>query len=51
MPVIPFDELYGAAGLDLGYSEWMTIDQNRIGSFADVTDDHQVDTRRSRPRR
>jgi len=41
MPVIPFDELYGAAGLDLGYSEWMTIDQNRIGSFADVTDDHQ----------
>jgi acyl dehydratase len=35
------DELRNAAGTDLGYGEWITIDQDRINKFADATDDHQ----------
>lgn len=35
------DELRAAVGEDLGYSEWITIDQPRIDTFADATDDHQ----------
>jgi acyl dehydratase len=35
------DELRDAAGTDLGYSEWITIDQDRINKFADATGDHQ----------
>jgi len=26
---------------DMGHSDWMTIDQNRINQFADATNDHQ----------
>jgi acyl dehydratase len=29
------------AGADLGYSDWVTIDQARIDAFAEVTGDHQ----------
>lgn len=28
-------------GQELGSSQWMTIDQNMINTFADVTQDHQ----------
>ncbi len=35
------EDLRGAAGADLGYSDWITIDQDRINKFADATGDHQ----------
>ena len=35
------DELIGLAGTDLGYSEWVAVDQTRVDQFADATDDHQ----------
>ncbi|KIF73759.1 dehydratase [Streptomyces sp. 150FB] len=35
------DELRAAIGEQLGYSEWLEIDQKRINLFADATDDHQ----------
>jgi acyl dehydratase len=34
-------ELIEAAGTDLGTTEWLEIDQQRINAFADATDDHQ----------
>ncbi|HKS99980.1 MAG TPA: MaoC family dehydratase [Rugosimonospora sp.] len=33
--------LRGAAGTDLGYSDWVLVDQERVNRFADATDDHQ----------
>ncbi len=35
------DELKGAVGTHLGYSEWWEITQDRVNAFADATDDHQ----------
>jgi acyl dehydratase len=35
------DELRAAAGEQLGYSDWLEIDQKRIDLFADATGDHQ----------
>src|SRR5918998_4628117 len=35
------DELRAAAGEQLGTSDWMTIDQQRVNAFADATEDHQ----------
>lgn len=38
-------------GLEIGVSEWVLIDQERINRFADATDDHQwihVDVERAR---
>ncbi len=38
-------------GRELGVSDWLTIDQDRINHFADCTDDHQwihVDVERAR---
>jgi acyl dehydratase len=35
------DELRGAVGSHLGYSEWWEITQDRVDRFADATDDHQ----------
>ena len=35
------DALAAAAGRDLGHTEWITIDQDRINRFADATGDHQ----------
>ncbi|TIC86766.1 MaoC family dehydratase [Nocardioides sp. GY 10113] len=46
-----FDEIEAATGEDLGASEWLTIDQNRVNQFADATGDHQwihVDVERSK---
>lgn len=34
-------ELASLAGTDLGHSDWLTVDQERINTFADATDDHQ----------
>ena len=35
------DELRAAVGTHLGFSEWITIDQARIDTFAEATGDHQ----------
>jgi acyl dehydratase len=35
------DELIKAVGTELGASEWLTIDQDRINLFAEATGDHQ----------
>jgi acyl dehydratase len=35
------DELRAAAGSHLGVSDWITIDQTQIDTFADATLDHQ----------
>jgi acyl dehydratase len=35
------DELRGAVGTQLGVSDWVTIDQTQIDTFADATGDHQ----------
>lgn len=35
------DALSGLVGSDLGTTDWMTVDQSRINTFADATDDHQ----------
>jgi acyl dehydratase len=34
-------EILGMKGTDLGYSDWFTMDQQRVNDFADVTIDHQ----------
>ncbi|MET8428086.1 MaoC family dehydratase [Nocardia sp. NPDC004860] len=36
-----FDDLRAAAGTEIGVSDWITVDQRRIDTFADATDDHQ----------
>ncbi|MFI6096309.1 MaoC family dehydratase [Lentzea sp. NPDC051213] len=35
------DELRALAGTDLGYTDWLQVDQERVNTFADATDDHQ----------
>ncbi len=43
-------EVAEAAGQELGTSDWVTIDQDRVNLFADATGDHQwihVDTERA----
>jgi acyl dehydratase len=45
------DEGIEAVGQELGVSEWIAIEQERIDAFADATDDHQwihVDVKRAR---
>jgi acyl dehydratase len=45
------DELRAAVGEDLGTSDWVLVDPERINVFADATDDHQwihVDPERAR---
>ena len=36
-----FDELDGAVGEELGTSDWLAIEQDRVDAFADATGDHQ----------
>jgi acyl dehydratase len=36
-----YDDLASAVGEHLGYSDWLTIDQARIDTFAEATGDHQ----------
>lgn len=45
------DEIRGAVGTHLGYSPWLTIDQQRVNLFAEATGDHQwihVDVERAK---
>ena len=45
-----FEEIAAAAGEEIGTSEWVEIDQDRVDKFADATGDHQwihVDVERS----
>ena len=41
MPQVKIEELKSSIGKELGRSEWLTIDQQRINQFADCTGDHQ----------
>ncbi|MGV9413927.1 MaoC family dehydratase [Nocardia sp. NPDC003693] len=36
-----FDQLRAAVGTEIGVSEWISIDQDRIDRFAEATGDHQ----------
>jgi acyl dehydratase len=36
-----FDEVAAAAGEELGTSDWLVIEQDRVNAFADATGDHQ----------
>jgi len=41
MKTVAASELQGLIGTEIGTSEWVTVDQERINVFADVTEDHQ----------
>ena len=51
MKAVAFDDLASLAGQEIGVSEWVQIDQDRINKFADATGDHQwihVDVERAK---
>jgi len=41
MKTIKAEDLQAAVGTDLGTSDWITVEQDRVNQFADVTEDHQ----------
>ncbi|PQP02840.1 MULTISPECIES: MaoC family dehydratase [Pseudomonas] len=41
MPYVPIAELKDYVGKELGCSQWLTIDQERINLFAEATGDYQ----------
>ena len=41
MPYVPVAQLKDYVGKELGRSEWLTIDQERINLFAEATGDYQ----------
>ena len=41
MAYVPVAELKNYVGKELGHSDWISIDQNRINQFAECTEDHQ----------
>lgn len=41
MPVASIEEIQAKVGSEVGVSDWILIDQSRIDTFADVTEDHQ----------
>ncbi|QIB52911.1 MULTISPECIES: MaoC family dehydratase [Pseudomonas] len=41
MTAVPVSELTSYIGKDLGHSEWLQIDQDRVNQFAECTGDHQ----------
>ena len=41
MKVVKFAELENYVGQEIGHSEWVTIEQDRVNKFADATGDHQ----------
>jgi len=41
MKTVKPEDLQAAVGTDLGVSDWITIEQDRVNQFADVTEDHQ----------
>ncbi len=51
MKTVSYDELPSLAGQEIGVSEWVAIEQDRINTFADATGDHQwihVDVERAK---
>ena len=51
MKTVSYDELQSLAGQEIGVSDWVLIDQDRINKFADATGDHQwihVDVERAK---
>ena len=49
--ITSIDDAVSVVGSELGVSDWLTIDQQRINDFADVTGDHQwihVDVERAK---
>ena len=51
MKEVSFNDLKGLVGQEIGVSEWVMIDQDRIDKFADATGDHQwihVDVERAK---
>ena len=45
------DDVTAAAGEELGTSDWLTVEQDRVDAFADATGDHQwihVDVERAK---
>ena len=50
--LVPAETLIDYIGKDMGESEWLVVDQDRINQFADATLDHQfihVDTEKATP--
>lgn len=41
MPVVAKEKLQDYIGKETGVSDWLTITQERVNQFADVTEDHQ----------
>jgi acyl dehydratase len=41
MPVASLDEIRARVGEEVGVSSWLSIGQERIGAFADATEDRQ----------
>jgi acyl dehydratase len=41
MPIASLDEIHGKVGHSVGVSDWIEVGQDRIGAFADATEDHQ----------
>ena len=41
MPLASVDEIRGRIGTEVGVSDWLTIGQDRIDTFADATEDRQ----------
>ena len=51
MNTVEFADLPGLVGQEVGVSEWVEIDQDRVNKFADATGDHQwihVDVERAK---
>ena len=41
MPIATLDDIRARIGSEIGVSDWITIDQQRIDTFADTTEDRQ----------
>ncbi len=41
MPIASIEEIETKVGREVGVSDWITVDQQAIDTFAGVTDDHQ----------
>jgi len=41
MPVVPLEEIRDRVGQEIGVSDWLTMDQQRIDEFAESTEDRQ----------
>jgi len=41
MKSVKAEDLHALVGTEIGTSDWITIEQDRVNQFADVTEDHQ----------